>query len=309
VETGFQEPNRQTSKVYSFNILFITSQSFSKVSMTIFIRTMTPNSLHRFFASLILFGTAVWTTTAVFGLLFQCNTPEVWNFLQNTCINRLAFYTFVEIASIALDACLILLPVMIAWQLQLNLKSKLVIIGCFASRILVIASIIVQLVILYEQNKTSDPFLSWSTIVSTEVILNLGIASACVPYLKPFLQSINSGMIGSEDIRRRGGDSSIYKYVSKTKSYSRRKISNFLSNRTENSVLDSRITDEVFPPNLKGIVLENRPGHVFMNRSNVFATADRGEIPIDWEAGSESSRANFIRQTNTFAVESEHVTG
>jgi len=155
----------------------------------------------------------------------------------------------------------------------------------------------------------ADPFLSWSFVISTEVILVLGINSACVPYLKTFVQSINSGMIGNDDIRRRGGDSTIlYKYATKTKSYSRKKNSNLLSNRGENSVLESCIADKVFPPNLKGIAFESNSNQI-ISRNDILITADRDEMSPDWEAGSQSSRAKIIHHTSTFAVGSQYVSG
>ncbi|CAG8979943.1 hypothetical protein HYALB_00013367 [Hymenoscyphus albidus] len=303
-ELGTRSQTEKIQKaVYSANILFVLSQGFAKLSMAIFIRTITPNELHRSFAIYICFAVTVWMINAVFGLVFQCHMPAVWNSLENVCTNRLAFYTFAEVASIAIDFCLIVLPVTIASQLKMNMRSKLVVIGCFASRGLVIAAIIVQLVIMYHQNETGGMSISWSSVMSTIVALNIGIISACVPYLKPFLQSLNSGMIGNDDIRRRGGDTAVQQYASKPKSYSMKKMANILSSRTGNSA----VTEESFPATFKGLPLENSPnGNV--NANKVFVTANGDELANDWERGSDSSKVNIIRQTSTFAVKTETVT-
>ena len=37
-----------------------------------------------------------------------------------------------------------------------------------------------------------------------QLVQNLGIITACVPYIKPFLESLESGMIRTDDLRRRG---------------------------------------------------------------------------------------------------------
>jgi hypothetical protein len=44
-------------------------------------------------------------------------------------------------------------------------------------------------------------------MVTVTLVENLSIATACVPYLKPFLESLESGMIRSDDLRRRGQQS------------------------------------------------------------------------------------------------------
>lgn len=140
-----------------------------------------------------------------------------------------------------------------------------------------------------------DIFLIWPNILSTEVIINLGIASACVPYLKPFLTSINSGMIGSEDIRRRGSSYTLQKYASKTKAFSKKKISTLLSSRTDTTRLESQIEEEEHPANWRPIALA-------LSRSNVVVTADGDALSV----ASQSSKANCIKQTQTFAIGSEH---
>lgn len=38
------------------------------------------------------------------------------------------------------------------------------------------------------------------------VTQSLSNVTACIPHLKPFYESLESGMIRSDDMRRRGGD-------------------------------------------------------------------------------------------------------
>ncbi|KAL8900183.1 MAG: hypothetical protein Q9207_005819 [Kuettlingeria erythrocarpa] len=52
---------------------------------------------------------------------------------------------------------------------------------------------------------TSDTtFETWPVVLSAEVVQSLSIITACVPCLKPFLDSLESGMIRVDDLRRRG---------------------------------------------------------------------------------------------------------
>lgn len=120
---------------FSFNILFILSQVFSKLSVLIFIRSLTPKKLHRNLVTLSLMLTLCWGITAGFGSMFHCDPPQVWNFLDNKCINRMKFNTAMEIFNVFLDIVLILLPILVVWDLKLPLNPKLVVVSCFLPRI------------------------------------------------------------------------------------------------------------------------------------------------------------------------------
>ena len=53
----------------------------------------------------------------------------------------------------------------------------------------------------------TDPSLdNWPAVICTQIIQCLSICSACFLYLKPLLDSVESGFIRSDDIRRRGSD-------------------------------------------------------------------------------------------------------
>jgi len=73
---------------------------------------------------------------SVFGFAFECSFPEPWKFMRNECINRVAFYTFVEIFNIVLDSALALLPSFIIAGLQVATRRKCVTISFFMTRFL-----------------------------------------------------------------------------------------------------------------------------------------------------------------------------
>ncbi|KAG4034539.1 hypothetical protein MFRU_003g04980 [Monilinia fructicola] len=262
-ESGSQDELDALQKsVFSFNILFILSQVFSKLSILVFIRSLTPNRLHRNLDTLSIILAVSWGITAGFGLAFQCDTPQTWNSLQNECMNRLAFFTCVEIFNILLDLVLMLLPILVIWNLKLSLNPKLVVISCFVPRICVIIAITAQLAILFDEDQSGEPFFFWSFIMSTLLAQCLGIVSACILYLKPFLKSLNSGMMRNDDLRRReetNVSSSHKKYASKTKATPKKKMSRLLNSVTDISSATTIAKDGNFPPNLKGIPLKDYP--------------------------------------------------
>ena len=62
-----------------------------------------------------------------------------------------------------------------------------------------------QLVYLHRASGSEDfTYRVWPAVLCNQLVQNLGIITACVPYIKPFLESLESGMIRTDDLRRRG---------------------------------------------------------------------------------------------------------
>ena len=129
-----------------------------------------------------------------------------------------------------------------------------------------IAALVAQLIVIYDQSRSGEPFLSWIFILSTSVAQCLAIITACVPYLKRFMQSLNSGMIGNDDLRRRGGSST------HENSYNLKKLL----------------------PQSNGIL----PTTYGSARTEAFVTAESDKSrQRPWDKSSQTSTWQFIRQT------------
>jgi hypothetical protein len=159
-----------------------------------------------------------------------------------------------------------------------------------------VAASIAQLVVMY--SRSEDPFFSWTFTLLVTIIQTLGIVTACGPYLKPFLDSINSGMIGNDDIRRRHGGTVQGSYPKHPKGSKQSKESKnsgrglFLGRSKRESRLDEESELEVVSQQIPG------QGH----KVQVSSAAKGGNE--EWETGSQSSRAKIIRHT-TYRVSSE----
>ena len=82
------------------------------------------------------------------------------------------------------------------------MQRKVVITCCFATRLTIIIAVIAQLVYFNSAISSKDvTYQLWSEIVCTQVTQSLGIITACVPYLRPFLQNLQSGMVRRDDFR------------------------------------------------------------------------------------------------------------
>ncbi|ORY15044.1 hypothetical protein BCR34DRAFT_448714, partial [Clohesyomyces aquaticus] len=180
--------------IYVFTILFILGQFFAKVSIINFVMALSPYRSHRVLSWGFIAVACIWMVTSVFGFAFQCTSPHPWKFINHDCIDRVAFYAFVEAFNAILDTGLAIFPSAVIYGTQLAFKHKAIAICFFMSRIFVVIASVAQLVVIYSQ--AEDPFLSWTFALLVMIIQSLGIITACGPYLKPFLDGVNSGMIG-----------------------------------------------------------------------------------------------------------------
>lgn len=83
----------------------------------------------------------------------------------------------------------------------------------FACRVLVIAIIIPGVVYIRQAIESTDVLYEWwKVVLLTQLIVATSITCSSMQYLKPFLDSIESGLIRADDGRRTAGSS---KYGSK----------------------------------------------------------------------------------------------
>ena len=148
--------------------------------------------------------------------------------------------------------------------------------------------------------------------------MNLSIMTACFPYLKPFLESLESGMIRSDDLfRRQGGSKKGYGHrypLGRTANpaSSNRGKAHASHSIDSDSVAVARIPGETQSSDQDGLAISlkrtleqhlntqrNGFGHTFENLTRVTADSHR-DTEADLE--SQSSQSRIIRQTTTWTV-------
>ncbi|KAI9881206.1 MAG: hypothetical protein M1830_007184 [Pleopsidium flavum] len=274
---------------FAADLLYIANLCFAKLSVLLLLQSITPVALHKRSALAVEATTAFWAVTGEFVAAFQCHLPAPWKFIGNTCINRAAFWSYFGILNILLDLTLILLPLGIVWELKVDLKRKAVIIACFVPRIMVIAAVTAQLVYLNRASDTTDAtFDLWPLVLCTQVVQNMSIITACIPYLKPFLESLESGMMRSDDLRRRGIEGINGYSTASSGRFGTNSSSKISSKSARNTVKQSR--------ELEGIDQSNN------NTTTITATGDSHNL-YDWDAESQRSRSKMIKQTTAWTVD------
>ena len=122
-----------------------------------------------------------------------------------------------------------------------------------------------------------DPTLdTWPVTICTQIIQCLSITCACCLYLKPFLDSLESGLIRTDDRRRRGSN-----YKPSGASTRKKAIS---------------------PDNISRSKIYTAKMQV-LSSPQYAADIEGGYAPNTDDSESQHSRTQIIRETRTFAVE------
>ena len=133
----------------------------------------------------------------------------------------------------------------------------------------------------------------WLPTLAVQVIQNLSIITACIPYLKPFLESLETGMLGSDD-HRRHRLSAAYPDTNETVTSSE---SVSLKHSLAKIFRGSPKVSKTSTP----ISLQIAAGSP-QQRVAVWAGDSNNDVS-PWDAESQGSQAKIIRQTRTWTVE------
>ncbi|KAF7954416.1 hypothetical protein EAE96_005538 [Botrytis aclada] len=279
---------------YSASILYIASLFFAKMSIVIFIYDFTPIAAERITTKIFGFVISLWAITSILAVAFQCRSSKVWDSIGGECFNQTAFWNYSAIVNIVTDASLILLITFIALHIQTSSSRKLTLISIFGTRICVIAAVCCQL--FYSNKRIDDPtFDPWRTTICNQIVQCLSIITACVPYLKLFLDSLESGLLRSDDLRRRGGRAAedhrdFNRNTANLRGIKKSKMGKMISQKLgfkSRGNLESQKLSELAPARLAA-------------QSNAVIVVDEGDL---WDGQSESSQSRIITEPRTWKLD------
>lgn len=134
-------------------------------------------------------------------------------------------------------------------------------------------------------NRSTDvTFSLWPVTLAMTLVQSLGIVTSCIPYLKPFIQSLESGMIRSDDIRRRGETGAL------ARGYIKAEDTRF--DHSQNKSSSNNITSH-------GI---SGSSELQTIASNTMVKDPRQAGDGEFNTESHPSRTQFITQTKTWAI-------
>ncbi|KAK3368267.1 hypothetical protein B0H63DRAFT_514927 [Podospora didyma] len=190
--------------LYAAELLNIFTLVATKVALLFALVAITPSSGHRIIIGATGFVTVGWGISTVFAIAFQCPAPTRWNLLTPSpaCIDMKAVRTYSAAMNLATDVALIIIPSIIVIPVQMTWEKRLTILGGFWSRIVTVCACIAQLVLI--RRETSEDFLYtvFLDVITMELVQSVGLMATTIPFLKPFLMSLESGFLRVDDTRR-----------------------------------------------------------------------------------------------------------
>lgn len=133
----------------------------------------------------------------------------------------------------------------------------------------------------------------WQAVVVAEIVQCLSIVTACVPYLKPFLDSLESGQLRADDLRRRG-KTGVSGYGG-----SGSNPSSGNNAASKSTPVDATASANSQQSNLHELVELPKP------KRNSATVTSVNEGTTNWDGQSHSSQTVLIQQTRTWGVDVE----
>ncbi|OAA47134.1 hypothetical protein NOR_02770 [Metarhizium rileyi] len=290
---------------YATDLLYIASLGLAKVSTAVTVTNLAART-HRS----IIYGTAAvvitWAVTGFIVVLFQCQIPAPWDFISRSCIARPVFWKYFCVANIVTDLVLIGIVVYNIRGIQTDGSKKALVIGVFGSRILVTPTLFFQITYSDKSLTTADPtFDMWEWSIILAVVQCLSILTICIPNLKPFLDSLQSGQIRIDDLRRQGKSSSNgYGSQQRSGNKSNQTSGSHRSGQRSNAGQDTMTSQKSKLFELVEIPKQRKPKDDGKGRATKSQDGN-----ATWDGQSHTSQTILIQQTKTWNVDVETAEG
>ncbi|KAK3687732.1 hypothetical protein B0T22DRAFT_137696 [Podospora appendiculata] len=207
----------------------ILSIALVKWSISAFINYLSPSSRHHQAVMALRAVIVLWTVTAILTSLFQCAPPRTWDYAHGVhCVDRRAWWAYVSAVNILTELVIIVLYFTIIGNLQISRMKKANLLTIFSTRGLVVAATVAQLAVFWSAvpSPATDDLTDnlWLPILLNQIVVCVSVVTACLPYLKPLMDSLESGLVranlpgGSEEefsqelSHRSGGSTNISAY-------------------------------------------------------------------------------------------------
>jgi len=301
---------------YASQILFVVSVFFGKASSLSLLLALSPNMTYR--RPMIAVGviTAAWAVAAVLASAFQCSLPKSYLYTTGRCFSQTGFWDAVGVIDILTDMAIMILPTFLLYNLQLPLQKKITVCFAFSFRFLSVGATIFRLVEVPKMFRrgTDVTFESWIPAIATTLEVFFSVFAACVPHLRPFMESIQagylSGAIQEGDGRfGYGNDSYLMGKMARSKVTSAARSQALKSNNRDSFDLPRQgtRTDERFSIG-QALTSNSVVNHVRAGKEEKSKRRERSES-ITSEGGhshgSDGSKAMIIKTTKEWSVSYE----
>ncbi|EZF29086.1 hypothetical protein GY631_0310 [Trichophyton interdigitale] len=201
-----EEIERIEKLAYAGDIFYLVALAFSRVSTFLLIARVTRQKNHLRAASLGAIGSMVISITSVFLICMRCDLSRPWNLISPGCSQMYSRWYTVETLGILVELYAAWVPIYLLWSLQMQIKSKLIVLFAFSFRLPVLVAAGARLYYLRQQQMHEDILFSGAAAsVCLEVELHYGLMAATIPCLKPFVKLFNTGWFDTRAMHSTSG--------------------------------------------------------------------------------------------------------
>ncbi len=174
---------------WTIQILFATAISVTRMSLLLFYHRLFP--VRRFTIVAVITGCIMigWWIGFIFAIIFSCQpVASFWNkAIPGHCISEKSLSWGITGSELGANILMLVLPIPWLWDLRLALSKKFALIGIFMLGCFVCISCIVRFPLLAAVIQTDA---SWTIVpagIWIVVECNIGIASVCLPLMRPLI--------------------------------------------------------------------------------------------------------------------------
>ncbi|KAI1262322.1 hypothetical protein F5Y18DRAFT_430223 [Xylariaceae sp. FL1019] len=187
---------------YASIVFLLLTLALIKWSISAFIHQLSPSSTHIRLNQTLSIIVAAWFVSSVLVSLFQCEIPVPWDYIHGQrCIDRRVWWIYVVVVNIVTEFFIVTLYFIMLATLKISRMKKAIVLLIFSTRLLIIVAAVAQLFVFLNSFPSSDLTEAlWIPILLNQVVLSLSVVTACAPYLKPFMESLESGIVRVENL-------------------------------------------------------------------------------------------------------------
>jgi hypothetical protein len=149
--------------MYSLVILYVVAVLFIKVLLlTVLIRIFSPREHMALFIRLFTVFILAYYSACLLVRIFLC-TPisTFWYPGHGTCVDYFVLFTIDCFVSVITDGAIIVLPLLLAWPLQMPLSRKIKIVAILGAGGLAIVTNVYRLALIFNEGRSADETLFW----------------------------------------------------------------------------------------------------------------------------------------------------
>ncbi|KAL8952688.1 MAG: hypothetical protein Q9222_001425 [Ikaeria aurantiellina] len=177
-------------------------------------------------------------------------------------------------------------------------KPKAIVIGCFATRFVVIGAVAAQLSLVDRLRKPINiTFRRWPFDLTLQFIHNLSIITVCIPYIRNVFVGLESGMLKTGDFHLHS-----ISQPSAQSSENRHKPQSTQSEHISAAVAGAPEAEKSTREKIQEAEAAAYTRLGAMDVQNI-ATAEASSAHRDWDVDSQSSQAKIINKTSEWAVD------